>query len=49
MKIDLLPAGWKLWHPIVFGLLASLGVKLADPAITLVFGALRGVTAASGQ
>jgi hypothetical protein len=40
MKLDLLPSGWKLWHPVVFGLLAALGAKLADPVMSAVQNAL---------
>jgi hypothetical protein len=45
MKFDILPAGWKFWQVIVFGLLASIGFKLADPIIGFLMEALRKVTA----
>lgn len=41
MKIDALPSGWKLWHPIVFGLLAGIGFKLVDPVINAIMGFIR--------
>lgn len=41
MKLDLLPSGWKLWHPIVFGLLAMIGARLADPLVAFILGIVR--------
>lgn len=38
---DLLPTGWKLWHPIVFGILATIGMRLTDPLIAFVLGMVR--------
>jgi hypothetical protein len=44
MKLDLLPSGWKLWHPIVFGLLAMIGAQLADPVVGAIMGMIGKVT-----
>lgn len=40
---DLLPAGWKLWHPIVFAILFVIGARLADPLISFVLSIGRNV------
>lgn len=40
---NLLPQGWALWHPIVFGLLATIGMRLADPVVNFALGLLRNV------
>lgn len=34
--IKLLPDGWKLHHALVFGLIATIGARLVDPALTLI-------------
>ena len=35
---DLLPPGWKLWHPIVFAILFVVGARIADPLIGFALG-----------
>lgn len=44
MRLDLLPSGWKLWHPVVFGMLAGIGVKLTDPVVGFIMGLVRNVS-----
>lgn len=43
MRLDLLPSGWKPWHPVVFGLLAGVGFRLVDPVVDFVMGIVRSV------
>lgn len=33
---DMLPPGWKLWHPIVFAILFIVGARVADPLINFI-------------
>lgn len=33
---DLLPNGWKLWHPVVLAVMWTIGTRIADPVITFV-------------
>lgn len=45
MKFDLLPAGWKPWHPLVFGILAKIGADLASPLMDFLLEMVRKVSA----
>lgn len=41
MQIDILPAGWKLWHPVVFGFLAGIGFALSTPVVSFILEKLK--------
>lgn len=41
MAVKLLPDPWKLWHPVVFGILFTIGASLTGPLIGFAMGLLR--------
>lgn len=49
MAVKLLPDPWKLWHPIVFGILFTIGAGLTQPLVRFVMGMLSAAQRAAGS